>query len=70
MKIQIFAGAFALTTGACAYEPTPLPDVTVQQAVTNTALSSPIRYRDPLAGYTTAAPRHWRTVNKEQSEGN
>ena len=73
MKIHLFMGASALTLGACAYQPTPLPNVTSQQSVTNMAVSSPIRYRDPLAGYTyrgPTGPRDWRSVNQEQSEGN
>lgn len=73
MKIQLLAGASALALGACAYEPTPLPNVTAQQAVTNAAVSSPTRYQNPLAGYTyrgPTGPRDWRSVNQEQSEGN
>ena len=73
MKIQIFLGASALALGACAYEPTPLPIVTTQKAATNTAVASPIRYQDPLAGYThrsPTGPRDWRSVNEEQTEGN
>lgn len=80
MKIQLLLGASALTLGACAqdirpipYTVTPLPAVTAQQAVTNKAVVSPIRYQDPLAGYTyrgPTGPRDWRTVNEEQSEGN
>ena len=80
MKIQLILGASALTLGACAYdlepvpyEATPLPVVTAQQAVTNAAVTSPVSYQDPLAGYTyrgPTGPRDWRTVNEEQSEGN
>ncbi len=73
MKIHLFMGALALTLGACAYEPSPLPNVTAQQAVANTAVFSPIKYQDPLAGYTyrgPTGPRDWRAVNQEQSEGN
>jgi uncharacterized lipoprotein YajG len=80
MKIQLVMGASALVLGACAqdikplpYTQTPLPAVTAQQAVTNTAVMSPVSYRDPLAGYTyrgPTGPRDWRTVNEEQSEGN
>lgn len=80
MKIQILLGASALALGACAqdlkplpYTATPLPIVTAQQAATNSAVVSPLRYQDPLAGYTyrgPTGPRDWRTVNQEQSEGN
>lgn len=73
MKIQIILGASALALGACAYEPTPLPIVTAQQAATNTAVASPTRYQDPFAGYThrsPTGPRDWRSVNEEQTEGN
>tara|TARA_R110002020_G_scaffold6691_1_gene28473 strand:+ start:140 stop:415 length:276 start_codon:yes stop_codon:yes gene_type:complete len=73
MKTHLLMGASALALGACAYEPTPLPIVTAQQAVTNTAVASPIRYQDPLAGYTyrgPTGPRDWRSVNEEQTEGN
>ncbi len=73
MKFHPFVGAFALALGACAYEPAPLPNVTAQDAVINTAVSSPIKYQDPLAGYTyrgPTGPRDWRSVNQEQSEGN
>jgi len=80
MKIQLVMGASALALGACAqdikplpYTQTPLPVVTAQQSVTNAAVVSPIRYQDPLAGYTyrgPTGPRDWRTVNEEQSEGN
>ncbi|MGJ5619088.1 hypothetical protein [Sulfitobacter sp. MF3-043] len=72
MKI-LFLGASALALGACADAPTPLPIVTAQQAVTDTAVVSPIRYQDPLAGYTyrgPTGPRDWRSVNQEQTEGN
>ncbi len=73
MKIQLTLGASALALGACAFEPTPLPNVTAQQASTNTAVASPIRYQDILAGYTyrgPTGPRDWKTVNQEQTEGN
>jgi len=73
MKIHILLGASALALGACAYQPAPLPDVTALSASTNTAVTSPIRYRDPLVGYTyrgPTGPRDWRSVNQEQSEGN
>lgn len=80
MKIHLILGASALALGACGqdlapikFTPTPLPVVTAQQAVTNTAVSSPVRYQNPLAGYTyrgPTGPRDWRTVNEEQSEGN
>ena len=73
MKIQLFLGASALGLGACASEPTPLPDITAQQAAANTAIASPISYQNPLAGYTyrgPTGPRDWRSVNQEQSEGN
>ncbi len=73
MKIQIIFGASALALGACAYEPTPLPNVSAQQAATNTAVATPIRYQDPMAGYTyrgPTGPRDWRSVNQEQTEGN
>ncbi|HEY9038143.1 MAG TPA: hypothetical protein VIN05_04280 [Roseovarius sp.] len=73
MKFHLSMGASALALGACAHEPAPLPDVTAQQAVTNTAISTPVKYQDPLAGYTyrgPTGPRDWRAVNQEQSEGN
>ncbi|MDO9641160.1 MAG: hypothetical protein Q7J44_21750 [Pseudotabrizicola sp.] len=73
MKFQLMMGAFALPLGACAYQPTPLPDVTAQQAVVNLTVASPIPYQDPLAGYTyrgPTGPRDWREVNEEQTEGN
>jgi hypothetical protein len=73
MKIQLTLGASALALGACAQSPTPLPVVTAQQAVSNMSVVSPIKYQDPLAGYTyrgPTGPRDWRTVNQEQSEGN
>ena len=73
MKFHPFMGASALALGACAYEPAALPNVTAQQAVINAAVSSPIRYQDPMAGYTyrgPTGPRDWRSVNQEQSEGN
>jgi len=47
--------------------------VAAQQAAGDTTVSSPLGYRDPLAGYTyrgPTGPRDWRTVNDEQSEGN
>jgi hypothetical protein len=73
MKINLSMGASALALSACAYEPAPLPNVTAQQAATDTAVSSSISYQDPLAGYAyrgPTGPRDWRTVNEEQSEGN
>ncbi len=73
MKIYLLTGASALALGACAYESTPLPVVTAQQAATNTAVSSSVRYQDPMAGFTYRGPtdpRDWRTVNEEQTEGN
>lgn len=73
MKTFLLLGVSALVLGACAYEATSLPDVTSQQAVISTSVSSPIRFQDPLAGYTyrgPTGPRDWRTVNEEQSEGN
>lgn len=73
MKYYIYPGASALVLGACAYEPTPLPIVTDQQATMNSAVLSPVQYQDPLAGYTYRAPtgpRDWRSVNEEQTEGN
>jgi hypothetical protein len=73
MKIYPLLGGSALALGACAYQPAPLPDVTALSAPTNTAVTSPTRYRDPLAGYTyrgPTGPRDWRSVNQEQSEGN
>lgn len=80
MKNYLVLGASALTLGACAqvlrplpYTVTPLPVVAAQQAVANTAITAPVRYQDPLAGYTyrgPTGPRDWRTVNEEQSEGN
>lgn len=73
MKVHLLLGASALALGACAYEPKALPVVATQQAATDTSVSSPIRYHDPLAGYTyrgPTGPRDWRTVNEEQSEGN
>ena len=72
MKTYLILGASALTLGACAYEPTPLPNVVAQQAATNTAVSSPVKYQNPLSGYVSRAPtdpRDWRTVNEEQTEG-
>lgn len=79
MKIHLILGALALPLGACAYdakplpyEETPLPVVAAQQAVINSAISSPIRYQNPLAGFTNRSPtgpRDWRTVNEEQTEG-
>ncbi|WP_282048258.1 hypothetical protein [Sulfitobacter mediterraneus] len=73
MKFYVFPGAAALALGACTNEPTPLPNITAQQAVANTAIASPISYQDPLAGYTyrgPTGPRDWRSVNEEQTEGN
>ncbi len=80
MKIQLLLGASALTLGACAqdlgplpYTATPLPVVAAQQDVINAAVVSPVRYQDPLAGYTyrgPTGPRDWRTVNEEQSGDN
>ena len=73
MKIHLSLGASALALGACANTPAPLPNVTAQQAATNTAISSPVTYQDPMAGYTyrgPTGPRDWRSVNQEQSEGN
>lgn len=73
MKIYLLTGASALALGACAYEPTPLPDITAQRSATNTAVSSQVSYQNPLAGFTYRGPtdpRDWRTVNEEQSEGN
>ena len=73
MKIHISMGAAALLLGACASEPTPLPSVASQQATVNGTISSPLSYRNPLAGYTyrgPTGPRDWREVNEEQSEAN
>jgi hypothetical protein len=73
MKIHLLTGASALALGACAYQPSPLPVAATQQAITDTAIVSPVRYQDPLAGYTyrgPTGPRDWRSVNQEQSEGN
>ena len=80
MKVQLILGASSLALGACGYdlkplpyEETPLPIVAAQQSVTNTAVVSPIRHQNPLAGYTyrgPVEPRDWRTVNEEQTEGN
>jgi hypothetical protein len=73
MKTQLVTGASAFVFGACAYEPTPLPNVAAQQAAADTTVSSPLGYRDPLEGYTyrgPTGPRDWRTVNDEQSEAN
>lgn len=73
MKIRLLSGAAALVLSACANEPTPLPIVATQQAVTSTAVSSPVNYQDPLAGFTyrgPVGPRDWRAVNQEQSEVN
>ena len=72
MKIHLMAGASALALGACAYERTPLPVVTTQQATTASTVLSQLRYQDPLAGYTyrgPTGPRDWRLVNQEQAEG-
>jgi hypothetical protein len=73
MKSLLLTGASALFLGACAVEPTPLPAVSGQLAITDPAISSRISYQDPLAGYTyrgPTGPRDWRSVNDEQSEGN
>lgn len=73
MKIHLITGASALALGACAYEPTPLPIITAQQAPTNTTVASPIGYQEPLAEFThrsPTGPRDWRSVNEEQTEGN
>ena len=73
MKNQLILGASALVLGACAYEPTPLPNIAAQQAATNTAVSSPVKYQNPLSGYVyrgPTGPRDWRAVNQEQTEGN
>ncbi|MEH6522083.1 hypothetical protein [Sulfitobacter sp.] len=73
MKIILLTGASALALGACTYEPTPLPDVTFQNAAANSSVASPVRYQDPLAGYIYRAPtgpRDWLKVNEEQTEGN
>lgn len=73
MKNHLLMGASALALGACAYEPTPLPDIASQQAVASAGISSPINYQNPLAGYTyrgPTGPRDWRSVNQEQSESN
>jgi len=43
MKICFIMGALAFALGACAYQPTRLPVVTAQQAVTDAAVSSPIK---------------------------
>ncbi|WP_272010333.1 hypothetical protein [Roseovarius sp. ZX-A-9] len=72
MKIQLFMGVSALVLGACSGAPLPLPDVSAQQATVTTVVASPVRYQDPLAGYTyrgPTGPRDWRSVNQEQSEG-
>ena len=73
MKMLLLIVASALLVGACAYEPTPLPTVAGQLAITDPTISSPVSYQDPLAGYTyrgPTGPRDWRSVNQEQSEGN
>ena len=73
MKPYVLLGICALALSACAYQPTPLPNVADQQAVTNGAVYSTVNYQDPLAGYTYRAPtgpRDWRSVNEEQTEGN
>ena len=73
MKSQLIAGVCALGLGACAQAPTPLPDVTAQQASANPAVASKITYANPLMDYSYRAPtgpRDWRAVNDEQSEGN
>ena len=71
MKIHISMGAAALLLGACASEPTPLPNVASQQDTVNGTISSPLSYSNPLAGYTyrgPTGPRDWR--DEEQSEAN
>ena len=71
MKIKMLTGVSALVLGACTYEPTPLPSVSAQQAVSNPAVTSPFRYEDPMGGYAYRAPtdpRDWRMRNK-MSEG-
>ncbi|MDH5453078.1 MAG: hypothetical protein OEX14_06965 [Paracoccaceae bacterium] len=73
MKILLLTGASAFFLGACAYEPTPLPAIAGQLAITDATISSRVSYQDPLAGYTylsPTGPRDWRSVNQEQSEGN
>lgn len=73
MKSYIFSGASALALGACSYDPTLLPMVAEQQAAFNPSVFSPVRYQDPLAGYTyrgPTGPRDWQSVNEEQTEGN
>lgn len=73
MNRYIATGACALSLGACAYQPTPLPDVAPQQAALDTSVGSSPVYTDPLSGYTyrgPTGPRDWRAVNQEQSEGN
>ncbi|WP_378212551.1 hypothetical protein U5922_010710 [Aquicoccus sp. G2-2] len=72
MKIHLFMGAAALVLGACSPAPVLLPDVSAQQATADTAIASPVRYQNPLAGYTyrgPTGPRDWRSVNQEQLEG-
>ncbi len=73
MKFYILPGAAALALGACSFDPTPLPSVADQRAVSNAAVSSPLQYQNPLVGYAYRAPtgpRDWRSVNEEQTEGN
>ena len=73
MKIAILLGESALVLGACTSEPTPLPSVASQEATFNGTVSSPLSYKNPLAGYTyrgPTGPRDWREVNEEQSEAN
>lgn len=73
MKKLVFVGALPLALGACADATTPLPTVASQQAVASSAISSPVRYTDPLAGFANrqvTGPRDWRSVNEEQSEAN
>lgn len=72
MKIHHLTGIPILALGACAYEPTPLPVISALQNFSNTTVISPISYQNPLAGYvyrSPTAPRDWRTVNEEQTEG-
>jgi hypothetical protein len=73
MKSYFLTGACALAFGACASTPTPLPDSTALQTVSNQGAATPLRTTDLLAGYTYRAatgPRDWRKVNQEQTEGN
>jgi hypothetical protein len=72
MKNHFIRGALPLALGACAQLPTPLPNVTAQQAVTNSSITTPVNYQNPLSGFTyrgPTEPRDWRTVNEEQTEG-